>query len=76
MILVCVIAPEFVPFTARPDKRSARLTGVLSQAVNFLAVDSGNAIIYYKAFDQEVKLTGAVFKAEAKRYCSGIKILA
>jgi electron transport complex protein RnfG len=47
-------------------------------AVKFIAVKPGeeNKVVYYKAFDNQEKLIGFVFKASGKGYSSVIETLA
>ncbi len=62
---------------AQSEERSA-LKEVMPQAAKFTPVRSQEAegILYYKAFDQEDKLIGFVFKASGKGYSSVVETLA
>jgi electron transport complex protein RnfG len=51
------------------------LKEVMPLGVNFIAIKSGNDIIYYKAYNKNGKFIGAAFKAQAKGYSSDIQTM-
>jgi len=51
------------------------LKQVVPQALRFEPVKSADEILYYRGYDKNDKLTGFVFKAQAKGYSSTIEIL-
>lgn len=55
-----------------PDK----LKEVFPQGERFEEIKKGKEVIYYKAFDKEGRLIGAVFKSYAKGYSGPIQTLA
>lgn len=52
------------------------LKEVLPQAATFEAVESGEEIIYYRAFDKEGKPAGVAFRASGKGYSGSIETIA
>ncbi|MDD4980617.1 MAG: RnfABCDGE type electron transport complex subunit G [Candidatus Omnitrophica bacterium] len=57
-------------------EEEAGLKEVMPQAVRFEAAKSGEAIVYYNAYDEQEKIIGTVFKASAKGYSSQIETMA
>jgi len=56
-------------------EEDASLKEVLPNAETFEAVMAGNEVQYYKAYDKDSKLAGAVFKAAQKGYSSQIETM-
>ncbi len=56
-------------------EEEASLQEVMPEATHFLAVKSGEEVLYYKAYDQTGKLIGAAFKAQGKGYSSTIETM-
>jgi electron transport complex protein RnfG len=59
---------------AQAEEESS-LKEVMPEAENFLAVKSGEKILYYQALDKDKKVVGIVFKATGKGYSSAIETM-
>lgn len=57
-------------------EEQAGLKEVLPEGVRFEPVKSGEALLYYRAYDDADRLVGVAFKAAAKGYSSAIQTLA
>lgn len=86
LALICVVASASLAVVyslTRPTivarakaEEEASLKEVLPQAANFAPVESGDAILYYKAYNPDGKLIGVAFKASAKGYSGIIETMA
>ena len=88
LALICVVAAGLLAvvntltgpkiLAAALLEEQAALKEVMPLSVKFSAVKSNvdKSVLYYKAFDQQEKLMGFVFKASGKGYSSVIETLA
>jgi Na+-translocating ferredoxin:NAD+ oxidoreductase subunit G len=88
LALICVVAAGLLAvvntltspkiLAAAVAEEQAALKEVMPLAVKFTAVKSAvdKEVLYYKAFDNQKKLIGFVFKASGKGYSSAIETLA
>jgi Na+-translocating ferredoxin:NAD+ oxidoreductase subunit G len=88
LALICVVAAGLLAIVnkltgpkiiaAAQAEEQAALKEVMPLAVKFNAVksDADKEVLYYKAFDNQKKLVGFVFKASGKGYSSVIETLA
>jgi electron transport complex protein RnfG len=83
--LICVVAGASlaaVNSVAQPkitaqaeSQEQASLKDVLPEGVNFDPVQTGNDILYYKAYDKNGQWIGVAFKAQGKGYSSPIETM-
>jgi electron transport complex protein RnfG len=59
---------------ARAEEETS-LKEVITEALNFEPVKSGNDILYHKAYDKDGKFIGVAFKAKAQGYSSTIETM-
>jgi len=57
-------------------EENATLSQLLPGASSFIPVKSAEEVLYYKGYDKDKKLLGAVFKASGKGYSSVIETMA
>jgi len=88
LALICVVAAGLLAtvntltrpkiLAAAATEEQAGFKEVMPLAVKFTAVklETGKEVLYYKAFDNQDKLIGFVFKAGGKGYSSVIETLA